>query len=105
MLDKNKLLIQAVNINSVPLLRKAIKMGADPNCDGSWALRLAATNGHLEVVKLLIPVSDVKALKSDALRWAAHNEHLEVVDELKKYYSDGDLIKLIRSELFGADEI
>ena len=49
-------------------IKQLIKEGADPKAGGSEALRWAANNGHLEIVKLLIPVSDpevVKELKLD----------------------------------------
>lgn len=43
------------------------------------ALRRAAEYGHVECVKLLIPVSNPKDLNSDALRLAAQNGHAECV--------------------------
>jgi hypothetical protein len=49
---------------------------SDPKAYNSFALRLAANNGHTEIVKLLIPVSDCKDVDSDALRWAASNGHV-----------------------------
>ncbi len=60
-------------------IKQLIKEGADPKAHNSNALRWAATNGHLEIVKLLIPVSDPKAGGSYALRLAAENGHLEIV--------------------------
>ena len=60
-------------------IKQLIKEGADPKINNNYALRLAATKGHLEIVKLLIPVSDPKSLDSEALRLAAENGHLEIV--------------------------
>ena len=60
-------------------IKQLIKEGADPKAGGSYALQLAATKGHLEIVKLLISVSDPKSLDSEALRLAAENGHLEIV--------------------------
>jgi ankyrin repeat protein len=53
---------------------------------------LAATKGHLEIVKLLIPVSDPKAGGSYALRLAAENGHLEIV-KLLIPVSDPEVVK------------
>jgi ankyrin repeat protein len=123
MLTPQEMLETAAEIGSVPLARKAIKMGADPKWENSWALRIASRKGHLEVVKFLIPISDVKAFDSQALRLASRNGHLEcvklliplsdvkafdsqalryaacyghtkVVEELKKHYTKTELQKL-----------
>lgn len=56
-----------------------IASGADPRHNGSSALRFAAERGHVECVKLLIPLSDPKANDSEALRKAAFNGHAECV--------------------------
>ncbi len=53
--------------------------GVDPMAKESLALRYAAQAGHLEIVRLLLPVSDPKAYDSLALQLAAENGHLEVV--------------------------
>lgn len=45
----------------------------------SSALSLAALNGHIECVKLLMPFSDPKRSDSQALRWAVENGHVECV--------------------------
>lgn len=50
-----------------------------PMADYSRALSLAASHGHVECVKLLIPVSDPKADGSQALRWATCNGHAACV--------------------------
>ena len=50
--------------------------------DKNNVLRLAAANGHKEIVELLIPLSDPKAWESQALRWAALNGHKEIVELL-----------------------
>ena len=65
---------------------------SDPKAGGSYALQLAATKGHLEIVKLLIPVSDPKAGGSYALRLAAENGHLEIV-KLLIPVSDPEVVK------------
>ncbi len=56
-----------------------LEAGADPKAGNSYALRCAASAGHLEIVKLLLPVSDTKADDSLALQYAAQNGHLQIV--------------------------
>lgn len=60
-------------------LAQLLSLGADPKEFDSYALLLAARNGHTECVRLLIPISDPKAGKSLPLRWAAMYGHLECV--------------------------
>lgn len=51
----------------------------NPKAGKSFSLCWAAEGGHLECVKLLIPVSDPKAADSQALCRAADNGHAECV--------------------------
>lgn len=60
-------------------LAQLLSLGADPKEFDSYALLLAARNGHVECVRLLIPISDPKAGESLPLRWAAMNGHVECV--------------------------
>lgn len=46
------------------------------------ALRRAAAHGHVECVKMLIPVSNPKHNDSSALQWAAANGYVACVKEL-----------------------
>ena len=46
------------------------------------AVRLAAGNGHLEIVKFLVSIG---ANYNWAVRWAAKNGHLDVVKFLVEY--------------------
>ncbi len=57
----------------------AIAKGGDPKADNSRSLWKAAENGHLEVVRILLSISDSIAANSIALARAAENGHLEVV--------------------------
>lgn len=50
---------------------------SNPQASESYALQLAAKNGHAECLKLLIPLSDARADNSLALRWAADGGHAE----------------------------
>ena len=69
---------------SEKVIKRLIEEGANPKTNDSCALRWAASNGHTEIVKMLIPVSDPKAYDSVALRLAALNGHTEIVKMLKK---------------------
>lgn len=55
---------------------------SDPAADNCEALCLAAENGHLDVVRELLPLSDPKVCNSYPLRWAARCGQLDVVAEL-----------------------
>lgn len=56
---------------------------SNPNANNNEALKSAMENGHVEVVKLLIPVSDVKTKNNTALKWAIEEGHEEVVKLLQ----------------------
>jgi hypothetical protein len=45
MLDSQEILIKGVRINSLSLVKKAIKLGADPDFKRSYALCLATEMG------------------------------------------------------------
>ena len=57
---------------------------SDVEAYNSQALRFAAKNGRIELVNLFIPLSDVKACDSEALRWAKENKHTEIVKLLEE---------------------
>jgi len=65
---------------------------SDPTALDSQALRWAAANGHLEIVKLLLPHSNPKAKNSEAFRWAAKHGHLEVV-KLLLPHTDPEVVR------------
>ncbi len=52
-----------------------------PGCasDISWALQFAAANGPLEIAKIVLSVSGSKAVVSAALQYAAQNDHQDIV--------------------------
>lgn len=56
----------------------------DPTADNNTPLRLAATNGHLQVVELLLtyPDVDITAHDNDAFIGAAANGHINIVCHL-----------------------
>jgi hypothetical protein len=55
---------------------------SNPKSNQNYALQMAAQRGHLQCVELLIPVSDAKANDSAALQYAAYNGHHECVEVL-----------------------
>lgn len=64
---------------------------SDPKARDSLALSMAADQGHVECVKLLMPVSDPTAENSIALRSAAQNGHAECVAALLTASDANDL--------------
>lgn len=71
----------AAAAGDVETIAQRIAMGDDPGADQSAALRLAAANGHTEVVKLLIGHIAVNAgaMRSAALRWACAGGFKDIV--------------------------
>ncbi|EPZ34081.1 hypothetical protein O9G_003161 [Rozella allomycis CSF55] len=53
----------------------------DPSADGNYAIRLAARNGHTEIVKYLLtdPRVDPSANGNYAIQWASSKGHADVV--------------------------
>lgn len=62
-----------------------------------YALGLAAIGGHVECVKLLIPVSTIHIKKTMAFRWAAQNNHVECVKELLAYSTASSRTKALKA--------
>ena len=56
-----------------------IDQGTEHESSYNNALRYAAWKGHTDIVKLLIPLSDVKAYGSQSLRWAAYRGFIDIV--------------------------
>ncbi len=63
----------------------------------SYAFRWAARNGHTEIVKVLLPVSDPEVRDSDALRWAAAKYgYKEIVKSLLPISNQSEKEKALR---------
>jgi len=62
-----------------------------------YALGLAAIGGHVECVKLLIPVSTIHVKKTMVFRWAAQNNHVECVKELLAYSTPSSRTKALKA--------
>jgi hypothetical protein len=56
-----------VIIGSVPLVKKAIKMGADPAACSYWAICRAAFDYNVELIELLLPYCDANWVFSELL--------------------------------------
>lgn len=67
-------LIIAARFDRNDEVQRLIEQGADPKTDDSLLLFLAAKNNNLELVRYLIPLSDVSAYHNEALRIAANNK-------------------------------
>lgn len=74
-------LVTAAKRGQLNVVRLLIPM-SNPKANHSRALYSAAAAGQVHVVSELIPVSDPLAADSDALRMAACNGHLDVVQAL-----------------------
>jgi len=61
------------------VIKRLIDEGVNLKIDNSFPLRWAARYGHIDIVKLLIPISDPKAISNEALRSAAINGHTKIV--------------------------
>jgi ankyrin repeat protein len=59
-----------------------LKSGADASLEKYEAFRRAAQNGHLEMVKILEPYSDITAMNNNAIRVAAAKGDYKVVEYL-----------------------
>jgi len=60
-----------------------VSLGCDTKAYNNLAIRLASSNGHLEVVKYLVSLGcDPKADDNWVIRWAFHYGHLDVVKYL-----------------------
>jgi hypothetical protein len=74
--------MKAARWGALSALAQALDGGADALAGDSEALGVAALNGHVDCVRLLIPASDAKARQSYALRWAAHEGRRDCVELL-----------------------
>ena len=68
--------------------KKLLRKGVDPSVISNDAIRVAASNGHLEVVRLLLNDSRVDPSADDncAIQWAAQNGHEKVVYLLLNHF-------------------
>ena len=82
----------AIKRKSFSELQDLIAKGADPLCEDSEMLRLAAEAAYPEMVEFLIPLSNPLALESLALRWACEqgDEGLECVKLLLPHSNPKD---------------
>lgn len=81
-MDIHTQLITAANQGNATMVQHCLDNGADPLFWDSHALTRAVTNNHIDIVKLLIPVSDVNAFNAVALRTAMDLRHHDIVDLL-----------------------
>ena len=66
-----------------------IEHGANIHTNDDEALRWAAENGHLDVVKYLVEEgASIHANDDEALKWATDKGHADVVEYLKSCSSN-----------------
>ncbi len=71
--------------DDVGITEELLSHGADIHACGDEALRLAAENGHLDTVKILVEhEADSHAYDDYALRLAAENGHTEIAEFLRQ---------------------
>ena len=72
--------IKAIRSNNLVNAKKQVLKGADIHARNESAIKYAAANGHLEIVKYLIEQgADIHAENDWAIRYAAEYGHFEVV--------------------------
>lgn len=81
-MDIHKQLITAADQGDATMVQHCLDNGADPKLWDSHALTRAVTNNHIDVVKLLIPISDLNTFNAVALRTAIDLHHHNIVDLL-----------------------
>lgn len=77
--DAHQQLLDCAKLGDCPGISRLLALGVDPKCRQSVALCIAAANGHIDCVKILLSASDPKAHGSAALLSAAENGHPECV--------------------------
>ena len=75
-------LTRAAELNHLEMLKLLLDSGFSARVDQSMPLHLAAGQGHLEAVQLLLPVSNLKEDGGLIFAFAANNGRTEVVDAM-----------------------
>ena len=79
----NTLLVEAVKEGELPIIKYAVKNGANIHISKEIALRYASSKGHLEIVKYLVEQgADIHADDDHSLTWASEEGHFDVVKYL-----------------------
>jgi len=67
---------------NLKVIKRLIDEGADPTVDDNYLFRWVAKNGHINIVKFLIPIFNSKIINTDILRCAAENGYTNIVKVL-----------------------
>jgi ankyrin repeat protein len=82
-------LIDVCEYGDLFALQELIAKKVNIRTNDDWALQLAALNGHMEIVRLLVENgADVHAGNDMPIRWAAEEGHLEIVKFLLERGAD-----------------
>jgi hypothetical protein len=78
---QNEKFIQAAENDDLINVKEALKNGADPRVKDNWAIRVASSNGHADIVEVLLQDgrADPTAYDNDAIQWASSHGHADVV--------------------------
>jgi hypothetical protein len=84
--EMEKVLALAANFGYMNVLTKLLEKNVDPTDDENLCLRLAAQNGHTEIVKELLknPNVDPATCANYPILFASRNGHTEIVEILLK---------------------
>ncbi len=77
--DLNEFFIEAPASGSIKVIKQLLAKGADPQPDDSYPFWDAVSHGRLEAISLLLSLPDQKAHSHWALQTAVENGHLGVV--------------------------
>lgn len=84
--EMEKVLALAANFGFFNILKKLLEKGIDPSDDENLCIRLAAQNGHTEIVKELLknPKVDPATCANYPILYASRNGHTAIVEILSK---------------------
>ena len=83
--ELDRILIRAVEHESLVSVKKALELGAGVNAKNNWqipAIVIASMKGNLEIVKLLISRGASRKDIPKALEWARERGYFEVLEFL-----------------------
>ena len=89
-MDDIQRLIDAAGSGDIDVVKELLEKGVDPSAEDDEAIRVAAENGHTEVVRRLLDDNrvDPAAMDNYAIRVAAANNHPKVLELFLKLDDD-----------------
>ena len=86
LINKNILLLYAIQINNIDIVKELLQQGVDPSIDDNYAIHIAIKNGYTEMVQLLLkdPRIDPNVHHNYIIRIAVAGGYIEIVKLLLK---------------------